>query len=161
MWYFQDFCFILQKVSRLCADPVRSIVFEASMANITCKEINYFHHTLNLCKNTLEPNEAIVRNNEALTRFLFDYAKHNTLVLKMFIKDPYYTKIVRSEGMSVISFISTAGGLLGLCMGLSFVSIFEILYHFFNFLVQATRKSLCWQLYQSKCFVSHKPEECR
>jgi hypothetical protein len=81
---------------------------------------------------------------QQLTQFLFDYAKENLLVLKMFIRDPYYTKISRDEGMSTLSFISTAAGLLGLCMGLSFVSVFEVGYHFFNFSFDRLHKVLCW-----------------
>ena len=58
-------------------------------------------------------------------------------------RDPYYTKIGRDEAMSTLSFISTAAGLLGLCMGLSFVSMFEVIYHFFNFGFEKIRKTVC------------------
>ncbi len=34
--------------------------------------------------------------------------------------------------MSMVSFVGNAGGLAGLCMGFSFVSLFEIFYHIFN-----------------------------
>jgi len=37
---------------------------------------------------------------------------------------------VKDENIPVISFIGNAGGLLGLCLGMSFVSIFELFYHF-------------------------------
>jgi hypothetical protein len=47
----------------------------------------------------------------------------------VYIKDPYYTSIKKDENIPFISFIGNAGGLLSLCMGLSFVSLFEILYH--------------------------------
>ena len=78
-----------------------------------------------------------------MTQFLFKYAKNNTLVLKMFIRDPFYTRISREEGITTLAFISTSAGLLSLCMGLSFVSMFEVLYHFFNFVHGKFQKSLC------------------
>ena len=61
------------------------------------------------------------------------YAEENLAVLYIFIKDPYYTLIKKDVSMTTISFIGNAGGLVGLCMGLSFVSIFEVFYHCFNF----------------------------
>ncbi len=41
--------------------------------------------------------------------------------------------------MSMISFVGNAGGLVGLCMGFSFVSFFEILYHAFGYAVKAVQ----------------------
>jgi hypothetical protein len=41
--------------------------------------------------------------------------------------------------MTTVSFVANAGGLVGLCIGLSFVSIFEIFYHMFN----AVIKNIC------------------
>ena len=78
-----------------------------------------------------------------LVNFVTNYTRSNVLVLKMFIKDPVYTKISRDEEISTLSFISTAAGLLGLCMGLSFVSMFEVVYHFFNFAFDRVHRALC------------------
>jgi Amiloride-sensitive sodium channel len=61
----------------------------------------------------------------------------------MFIRNPFYTKISREEDITTLAFISTSAGLLSLCMGLSFVSMFEVIYHFFNFLLTKFRKTLC------------------
>ena len=44
-------------------------------------------------------------------------------------KDPVVTRIMRDEKIPIISFVANTGGLLGLCMGFSLVSVFEILYH--------------------------------
>ena len=43
-------------------------------------------------------------------------------------KDSFATKIVRDEKVTVTSFVANVGGLLGLCMGFSLVSVVEILY---------------------------------
>ena len=78
-----------------------------------------------------------VRLEIKVSKFLLDYAKNNFAILKIFINYPFYTKMTRDQDMTFLSFIANAGGLLGLCMGLSFVSIFEIFYFCFDsFLVK-------------------------
>ena len=64
---------------------------------------------------------------------MLDYAQDNLSVVKLFIKNPYYTSIKRDLAMTQLDFIGNAGGLLGLCMGMSFISMFEIIYHCCNF----------------------------
>ena len=39
------------------------------------------------------------------------------------------TRIKRDQKIPVIAFVANTGGLLGLCMGFSLVSVFEIVYH--------------------------------
>ena len=36
---------------------------------------------------------------------------------------------MRDQKIPVIAFVANTGGLLGLCMGFSLVSVFEVLYH--------------------------------
>ena len=43
--------------------------------------------------------------------------------LQVFLKDPYYQKLTRAETMSTITFLGAAGGWLGLCCGLSIISV--------------------------------------
>ena len=47
----------------------------------------------------------------------------------MIIKDPYVKKFIKDEKITRISFLANAGGLLGLCMGFSVISVAEIIYH--------------------------------
>ena len=42
------------------------------------------------------------------------------------------TRIWRDQKTSIISFVAKTGGLLGLCMGFSLVSLFEIVYYTIN-----------------------------
>ena len=60
---------------------------------------------------------------------VFKYAQNNIVTLTVFIGTPFAEKIVTSEKISQISFMSDVGGLLGLFMGFSFVSAMEILFH--------------------------------
>jgi hypothetical protein len=126
----QDFCFLLQKLVFICEDKTKSVIFESNYKNlIKCGDIFSAKHELQICNEKDEANVTEVHLNEKLNNFMFSYAKHNLAVVKVYIKDPYYTKILKDEEMSFIAFIGNAGGLAGLCMGFSIVSIFELVYH--------------------------------
>jgi hypothetical protein len=70
-----------------------------------------------------------------VTEFLWEYASKNFVVGKFYIKESFYTKIRKEEEISVASFIGSAGGQVGLFLGMSFVSIFEIIYHIGGFIM--------------------------
>ena len=65
----------------------------------------------------------------SLEEIIFRYAKHNLAVVNVYIKDPVVTRILRDQKIPIIAFVANTGGLLGLCMGFSLVSLFEIVYH--------------------------------
>ena len=65
----------------------------------------------------------------SLEENIFRYAKHNLAVVNVYIKDPVVTRILRDQKIPIIAFVANTGGLLGLCMGFSLVSLFEIVYH--------------------------------
>ena len=60
---------------------------------------------------------------------IYTYARENLAVINIFIKESYSKRFRKTEKMSRISYIASSGGLLGLCMGFSFVSLAEIAYH--------------------------------
>ena len=68
---------------------------------------------------------------------LYIYAKNNLVMVNIYIKEPVVTRIWRDEKTPIIHFVAYTGGLLGLCMGFSLVSLFEIIYY--------TLKSLPWK----------------
>ena len=65
---------------------------------------------------------------EKLFELLHKYAKENLLWLNVYVKDSFATRIIRDERMTRTSFVANVGGLLGLCMGFSLVSVAEIFY---------------------------------
>ncbi len=138
-------CLTLKKVSRICNDSQRAKIFEASQdqtSGITCKDILNANNTYKICDDKGKPIFAMTQQNPQLCNFLYDYAKNNFAYLSVIFKDPYYTLIKRDEQLPLISFLGNTGGLLGLCMGLSLVSIFEIFYHFINFLLSKCQTML-------------------
>ena len=110
-------------------------MFEAAsaQAGITCKELLNANNTLNVCDENGEPNATLIQTQPNISNFLIKYAKNNFAVLRVYIKDPYYISIKTDEQMSMISFLGNAGGLLSLCLGISLISLFEIVYHLCNF----------------------------
>ena len=62
---------------------------------------------------------------------IYNYARENLAIINIFIKESYTKRFRKTEKMSRISYIASSGGLLGLCMGFSFVSLAEIAYHCF------------------------------
>jgi len=63
----------------------------------------------------------------SLAEELYEYAKKNLLWLNVYVKDSFATRIVRDEKMTRTSFVANVGGLLGLCMGFSLVSVVEVM----------------------------------
>jgi len=122
----QYYCLALAKTLRICSTKVKSEIFEKFYSEITCQEIEA---ASNLCERLKPSDFNAIRNSTNVSTFLQKYAEQNFIILKYFIKDPYYTLIIRDESVSLISYVANVGGLLGLCMGLSLVSIFEVFYH--------------------------------
>ena len=87
-----------------------------------------------MCQTDFPESEDLEKNKEVVD-FIYDYAKDNIAVAKLFIKDPYYTSIKRDRAVTFVSFLGNAGGLLGLCMGFSLISAIEWIYHFLIFIV--------------------------
>lgn len=72
------------------------------------------------------PNRTLAKEIEYQ---IYNYARENLAIINIFIKEPYTKRFRKTEKMSRISYIASSGGLLGLCMGFSFVSLAEIAYH--------------------------------
>ena len=100
---------------------------------ITCNEILKYEADLFVpkCEGRLD-TDPYTEDDEKMSKFLNEYARQYFAVLKIFLKDPYYTNIIRDRQITLTNFVGNTGGLVGLCLGLSFISIFEGVYHLFN-----------------------------
>ena len=68
-------------------------------------------------------------------RLLVAYAKENTALVTSFLSTPYTQIIGVDEDTSVIDAISSVGGLMGLFMGFTMVSLAEIIYYSSSLLI--------------------------
>jgi len=131
----KDFCITLQKLARICNSTYEKLVFEASLDSddVNCKDVLKANNTDKICNELDMLNSSVVLSAKKLIRLLNNYAKHNLAVVTVFIKDPYYTQILRDEAIPLVIFLGNAGGLVGLFLGISLVSFFEIFYYMFDF----------------------------
>jgi hypothetical protein len=66
-----------------------------------------------------------------------------SLLLQGFIEDGEFLALERSELFGFTDFVGICGGMLGLFMGVSVLSIIELFYHFFiKFLLVAFKKNV-------------------
>ncbi len=66
--------------------------------------------------------------NQTLEREVTHYAKGNLIYVIYFIQSPYMTLIKRDIEMTLTDFVSNTGGLLGLFLGFSVISLFELIF---------------------------------
>jgi hypothetical protein len=59
---------------------------------------------------------------------MYQYGRQNLALVHVMVQSPYVTKIKRDVAMSFVTFVANSGGLLGLCIGFSFISAVELLY---------------------------------
>ena len=78
----------------------------------------------NYFKKFEHPNET----GETLREEMYKYGRQNLALIHVMIQSPYVTKIKRDVAIPFVTFVSNTGGLLGLCIGFSFISGIEILF---------------------------------
>ena len=66
--------------------------------------------------------------NETLVEEMYKYGRKNLALIHVMIQSPYFTKIKRDVAMTFTTYIANSGGLLGLCLGFSFMSGIEIIF---------------------------------
>ena len=71
---------------------------------------------------------------------LLKYTKENMATVSVYIREPFAEVFLVDEDTSLMDLISSVGGLLGLCMGFSFVTVGEVCY--FCCLGVLTRKKI-------------------
>ena len=70
------------------------------------------------------------------------YARENLALVNVYIKDPAVTQVLRDQKVPLIWFVANIGGILGLTMGMSLVTIFEIMHHIAMLFFRTGAKSL-------------------
>ena len=130
--HHDDFCLILEKMAMICNITSKRAVFEKYyQGQMDCNELEVFRQRNNescignLLKKPLVQHE----DNPKFIQFLHNYASENVAKIAVYLRDPYYTSITKDVKISFIDFVSNIGGQMGLCLGFSFFTIFELVYH--------------------------------
>jgi hypothetical protein len=132
------FCYTLLKLALICQNSLTAAILENSVEEneITCNEILKAWQINKLCTENQQSIWKAVKENPRVEKFIYKYAVENFAVLRVLIRDPYYTLIIQDQEISYITYIGNVGGILGLSIGLSFISIFEIVYCLVNIVFQ-------------------------
>ncbi len=59
---------------------------------MSCGEIVKLNVSKTFCSENFNPNVTKILENKTVAKFIYGYARDNVNVLKVFIKDPFYTK---------------------------------------------------------------------
>ena len=129
----EDLCLIMEKIAKICSDPHRKEVFEKHYKNDpTCQEfIDYYLAKNETCGNEISLD--IGGEDEKFEKFYLRYAEENLSKIAVYLKNPYHTSIIKDVKITLTDFVSNTGGLMGLYLGLSFISVFELIYHFIKY----------------------------
>ena len=144
---YPDLCLLLQsKFNEMTLAP-----FNAENKKV-CMDILSNFNILELTKDFQQENVSSVSSQEPLLSGLFKYARENLAIVNIYIKPPVVTKILKDEKIPVIQFVANCGGILGLCMGCSLVTGFEVLYFVVHSLFTAS-------IQKYKSYTEHKLKE--
>ena len=66
--------------------------------------------------------------NKTLIEEMYEYGRNNLAHVNVMVKSSYITKIRRGVAMTFTNYVANAGGLIGLCIGFSFISCIEIIF---------------------------------
>ena len=90
----------------------------------------------------LEQQQQALAKDPTLVAAMYKYARENLALVNIYIKDPAVTQVKRDQKVPLIWFIANIGGILGLTMGCSLVTVFEILHHMSSFFFKTSAKSI-------------------
>ena len=72
---------------------------------------------------------AVRAEYESLMALMQRYAAENLAQLQLIVKSPSVHMVKRDLSVTFVNFVGNLGGLLGLCLGFSFISLIEFVYH--------------------------------
>ena len=130
--YTKESCIIARKLVSTCSDPRKESLI--AWYPTLCQQIEWIKDNNAFCSNEKWDVNHLRSNLSAFnfTNFaevLTKYTSENVAMVKIFMREPFAEVLLRSVETSEIDFISSVGGLLGLCMGFSFVTLAEIFYY--------------------------------
>ena len=126
------FCLVASHLWQIsCQNENRRFFLDQSYPEL-CKILKEFQMFFNTNATCNEWPEVYFENNpipnQTLFNELYEYGKENLALVHVAIQSPYLTKIKREQAITLTSYVANTGGLLGLCLGFSFISGVEILY---------------------------------
>ena len=132
--FFQqkEFCHVASHLWQIsCQNQNRRFFLDESYPNLcnVLEDYQNFFNTNASCKTWPESFYETGQNpKKELKNELYEYGRENLALVHVLIQSPFLTKIKRDVAISFTSYVANTGGLLGLCLGFSFISGIEILF---------------------------------
>ena len=131
-FYQKLFCDVASHIWQVtCQNKNRKFFMDKKQPNL-CLELKqfeeYFGNTTS-CEHW--PTNYFTNNdtpNENLATELYQYGRDNLAMVHVLVQSPYVTKMKRDVAMTFTSYIANTGGLLGLCLGFSLITGFELVF---------------------------------
>ena len=161
MLKWPDFCIVMQKLQKSCTHISKRIELDTeypTLCPLLLAKLNESYidstGTKELCQNAFnnftmfwevkEFQTDVVDNSsdDALLNAMFTYARQNLALVNIYIKPPVVKRIMKDERIPVIWFVANCGGILGLCMGFSIVTVFEVLHYVIRVIYYSCRNSI-------------------
>ncbi len=124
------FCTIVSKIKSSCRLPFKANLLKKSYGQEICDLVSdpssYDAACTVASSNYFMEHTAI---NATLKRHVLQYAEDNVLAVYIYFVNTAVTRVVKDEKLSIIWYIAAIGGILGLCMGASVITIFEVLWY--------------------------------
>ena len=144
---WNDVCLLMERLQKLCGNewkrimideryPSLCILLNDKLSKHPSPEIN---DKREICKRVTESFKfnsvfnSCHSSRDALIKEIYQYVRENIAIVNIYIQPPVVTRIIKGERIPNIWFIANCGGILGLCMGFSLVSAFELLHFIVQF----------------------------
>ena len=132
-FYRKSFCYVASHILQItCKDNNRRHFLSLEYPDL-CRTLQFFEtyfDNTSTCDHWPENflNKHNNSPNQTLMKEILKYGRENLALVRIMIQSPYATKIKRDLAMTTTSYVANTGGLLGLCLGFSFISGIEMLF---------------------------------
>ena len=131
-FYHGRFCHVASHILQVtCNNENRTYFLDMKYPDL-CATLQYFDDYFGYASSCQKwPGNYLETNgwpNTSLIEQMVQYGRDNLALVRVIMQSPYATKIKRDLAMTMTDYIANTGGLLGLCLGFSFISGIEILF---------------------------------
>ena len=153
---WNEFCLVINKLIHTCHGWKRELLDDhyPQMCTIVLQYTSEHQHHQNNSSSSENVNKLSICQqvrrhmvnstvSKLLRDTLYNYARENLALVNIYIKQPVVTKILRDQRVPIIWFVANCGGILGLCMGFSIVTVFEVFHCIFKFFISKLMSCRC------------------
>ena len=123
------FCHVVRKLGDTCSTGERRKALENRFPRI-CEKVSQVLSN-KACEKLYTPDKIPTWDNGIKDEFsatILSYTRQNVALVTVFMDKPYCVKILQEVKFTTISLIGNIGGILGLCLGGSLVSLVEVVW---------------------------------